>query len=187
MYNKIKFILPILLTLVVFSGCEKDDDNTPEVDPLVGKWSFVSATLRDAAPVGVTPNLPAGTDLTIVFGGLLVGSIDCDNPTNGKLQLEESGQILFICDGEGTPGVPNGTWSIDEDRTTLTMVIPIDNEGTPVNFPLVMNNLVETANSISGDINNVPIPRIVFEGLGITVPEGQPLVPINVSVTFMKG
>ena len=157
------FIAVFALLLVT---CEKKKDE--EVDPLVGIYTFDSATLNDTVKMKV----PLFGDITMMPGndaGLLVkegllGAAPCDDSTNAAVELKSDGKIFYACQNE-TNEAQMGTWLINIDRTILTL-----NISNPQAFGLTISDLTITANSFSGTVENFPMPLDASVELGANLP-----------------
>jgi hypothetical protein len=130
------FVLAIILSLVVGSGCKEDNGVEPQKnESLEGSWRLTSVTLKDT-PVG-DMTLPAAQFLEMSGTGA----------TTSTMQFNEDGSAaLTTTYEEGDDEVVPGTWSKDGDKLvivgagiddtvpyaiegstlTLTIILPID-------------------------------------------------------------
>jgi hypothetical protein len=130
------FVLAIILSLIVGSGCKEDNGVEPQKnESLEGSWRLTSVTLKDT-PVGDI-TLPASQFLEMSGTGA----------TTSTMQFNEDGSAaLTTTYEEGDDEVVPGTWSKDGDRLvivgagiddtvpyaiegstlTLTIILPID-------------------------------------------------------------
>ncbi len=159
------FIAVLALLLVT---CEKKKDE--EVDPLVGTYTFTSATFNDTVkmkvPVYGDITIMPGTDASFVVSEGLLGAAPCDDSTNAAVELKSDGKIFYACLNE-TNEAQMGTWLINTDRTILTL-----NISNPQPFALTISGLTITANSFSGTVENFPLPIDANFELGANLPGG---------------
>ena len=159
------FIAVLALLLVT---CEKKKDE--EVDPLVGTYTFTSATFNDT----VRMKVPVYGDITIMPGNKadlivsegLLGAAPCDDSDSAAVELKSDGRIFYACLSE-TNEAQMGTWLINTDRTILTL-----NISNPQAFALTISSLNITANSFSGTVENFPLPLDANFELGANLPGG---------------
>ena len=126
----------MMASLIVGSGCDKDNGVEPKKnESIVGTWRMTTAILKDT-PVGEL-SLPAAQFLEMSETGA----------TSSTLQFKEDGTAsLTTTYADSADDVVPGTWSIDGDeltiggagiddtvrysvdgdKLTLTMMIPID-------------------------------------------------------------
>ncbi len=159
------FIAVLALLLVT---CEKKKDE--EVEPLVGIYTFDSATFNDTVkmkvPVfGYITMMPGNDASPLVSEGLL-GAAPCDDSQNAAVELKSDGKIFYACRGE-TNESQMGTWLINVDRTILTL-----NISNPEAFQLTISDLTITADSFSGTVENFPLPVDANFELGANLPGG---------------
>jgi hypothetical protein len=174
----------IALLAVLLVTCEKNKEE--EVDPLIGTYTFDSATFNDTVKIKV----PVFGNITIMPGtsakefveeGLL-GAAPCDNSDSAAVELKSDGKILYACRGE-TNEAQMGTWLINTERTILTL-----NISNPQAFGLTVSDLTITANSFSGTVENFPLPLDANFELGANLPESSiPNIQFkSVDLAFMK-
>jgi len=162
LYSNFKMIAILLAsTLLISCGGDDEGDEEPEVDNLVGSYVINSAILlNDLEAGGVTYyENPDGTDITAEMEGALLSASPCTNAEDTRLELTEDGVVFYNCEGSNE-SLQNGTWSIDEERIRLTLILNIPTSPVPVQ--LNMFELDETSTSIAGTINNLPLPAETF-------------------------
>jgi hypothetical protein len=172
-------------SIFIAISCNKDEEDQ---DPLVGKYQLANVQLANAFILADTIAIPQGQDVTPLMQSVLFGAVNCNNTLNTRIELKENGQIFLSCEGEDK-SIQNGTWSINGQRTELSLTINIsfDQGATTMPFPLVLSGFTETANSISGVIQGVPLPPLIFMALGLNLTgAGVPFYPINLSMTLIK-
>ncbi len=167
-------LLVVSLGLVLITSCEDDE---PKVDSLVGTYAFASATLAENLMYEAELLAPAGTDVKLIIGQGMFSNTPCDNPLVSAVELRKSNEIWFVCIGE-TNEQKAGTWSINDERTILTLNLspPAVSEA----LALMVTNLNEGASSFSGTIQNLPIPTELFE-----LPAGG-VILVSVNIQFNK-
>ena len=144
------FIAVLALLLVT---CEKKKDE--EVDPLVGTYTFASATLNDTVRLivlGGVLALPPGYNASEFVEEGLLGAAPCDDSDSAAVELKSDGKIFYACLSE-TNEAQMGTWLINTERTVLQL-----NISNPDAFQLTISNLNITANSFSGTVEKFPLP-----------------------------
>ena len=174
------FIAVLALLLVT---CEKKKDE--EVDPLVGTYTFTSATFNEPVPMK-TPLGPLtfqpGFDASDFIADGLLGAAPCDDSTNAAVELKSDGKTFYVCLNE-TNEEQMGTWIINTERTQLIL-----NISNPQPFSLNITGLNISVNSFSGTVENFPLPKDMAYELGATLPEGggPNYQTSSVDLTFTK-
>jgi hypothetical protein len=181
---KVSGILISMLCLVPVFTISCDNDENGDVDPLVGKYTFTSATFNDTVNVKVDGTyyqfLPGSDASQFVRNGILKAA-PCDDMANAAVDLRSNGQNFYICLGE-TNEEQMGTWVINSDRTVLTF-----NISNPQSLALIIKDLVVSETQFDGTVENFPFVLDNAYELGETIPNG----PINfqiasVDVQFTK-
>ena len=178
--NYLMGIILVAMAVMTFS-CE---DDPKEIDPLVGTYVFTSATFNDTVPIKIQQMdmtfLP-GSDAGDFVGPGLLGAAPCDNPENAAIELKDDGTSYYACLTEETPE-QMGTWSINTDRTILTLNISV-----PQIFSLNISDLDIKTTSFGGIVENFPLPRDASVELGAILPGGIPNYQVaSVDVMFTK-
>jgi hypothetical protein len=158
------FIAVFALLLVT---CEKKKDE--EVDPLVGTYTFTSATFNDTVHMklqGLNIVIFPGTDASLFVSEGLLGAAPCDDADNAAVELKSDGKSYYACINE-TNEEQMGTWLINTERTILTL-----NISNPQPFSLTISGLNITANAFSGTVENFPLPLDADLELGANLPGG---------------
>jgi hypothetical protein len=160
--SSLGLILAALVLLLV--SCDK---KTEEVDELVGTYVFASASFNDTVYIIIQDNqvefLP-GSDAAAFVGPGLLSSAPCENPQNAAIELSSDGKANYACLNE-TNKEQMGVWSINADRTILTLTL-----SNPAPFALTISGLEITANSFSGTVENFPLPINAGYDLGAMLP-----------------
>lgn len=177
------FILGSFAVILAFLliSCEEKKD---EPDPLVGTYTFSSATFNDTVVVVIQENdfqfQPGSSAAEFVSNGLL-GAAPCDNAQNAAVELREDGTGYMVCLNEENEE-QMGTWFINSDRTILTL-----NISNPMPFALTISNLNITENAFSGTVENFPLPKDTSVPLGQMLPGNIPnYQAASVDLTFTR-
>jgi hypothetical protein len=153
---------------MLLATCEKKDGE--EVDPLVGTYTFTSATLNDTVkmkvPVYGDIILLPGTDASLFVSEGLLGAAPCDDSTNAAVELKNDGKTYYACLNEDNEE-QMGTWLINTERTELIL-----NISNPQPFSLNLSNLNITPSKFSGTVENFPLPVDASLELGASLPGG---------------
>jgi hypothetical protein len=160
--------------LVMITSCEEDEN---KVDPLVGTYAFVSATLAENLMYQDELIAPAGTNVYLVIGQGMFGNSPCDNVLNSAVELRKNNEIYFVCIGEANE-LKAGTWSINDERSILTL--NLSPPAVAEALALLVTNLDEGKTSFSGTIDNLPVPSELFQ-----LPPGGVLL-LKVNIQFNK-
>lgn len=176
-------VLFIALFALMLVTCEKDKED--EVDPLVGTYTFTSATFNDTVKM-IVPflgqiSIPPGTDASLFVSEGLLGAAPCDDSTNAAVELKSDGTMFYACLNE-TNEAQMGTWLINTDRTILQL-----NISNPQAFQLEISDLITTATTFSGTVVNFPLPLDASYALGADLPGGGKNIQFtSVDLTFTK-
>lgn len=184
------------LTLV---SCGDDDDQpAPEQYDLSGNYKIQKATLTSGGPqIAAALGIPAAlipTDITAPMSTAFLGEAPCTNPANGAVNLRSNLELFFVCIGE-TNQVKTGTWSVNSQRTELSLNLSVSTG----NFSLVISDLSinESTDVVGGNLNNFPITKSFLAGFLAGLPAEQrdailagipdnTVVLINVAIEFQK-
>lgn len=160
----------------MIASCGEDDD--PEGLSLDGDYKFVSATLRKDITIDGT-TISAGTDISAQIKEGLFGAVECSNQENTAIRLDVNGTLYFLCAGEAavTP-VQGGTWSGTNNNTNL--VLALSSPPFPSPISATVKGLVVDGNTLSGYIENLPIPGATFGDPGTV------FVLTNFDIAFEK-
>ena len=205
--NSKKIVTKLFSILILFSlsvgsiflvSCSDDEPPTPEEYDLSGNYKIQKATLTSGGPqIAAALGVPAAlipSDITAQMSGAFLGEAPCTNPANGAVNLRSNFELFFACIGE-TNQVKTGTWSINSQRTELSLNLSVSTG----NFALVVSDLqIDEANDVvSGSINNFPITKSFLAGFLASLPAAQrdailagipdnTVVLINVAIEFKK-
>jgi hypothetical protein len=168
MRHKIRFTAFMLAAgAILLATCNKDKDE--EVDPIVGIYTFTSATLNEDVSIklqGLQVTIPEGTDARIFIEEGLLGAAPCDDSTNAAVELKSDGKAFYVCLTEDNEQ-QMGTWLINTERTILTL-----NISNPQPFALTISDLNLSPTSFSGTVENFPLPLDTDYELGVNLPGG---------------
>ena len=163
--------------------CDKKEEET--IDPLVGTYTFTSATFNDTVRmkvpiIGNIILLPGTNGSDFVSQGLL-GAAPCDDSTNAAVELRNDKTTYYVCLNE-TNEEQMGTWIINTERTELIL-----NISNPQPFSLNISSLNITGNEFSGTVENFPLPVDASYPLGDPLPGGGiNYQTSSVDLTFTK-
>lgn len=178
------FYISLFFLFAVLACSEDDGGDTPDVDPLVGTYTFKSATFVNGVVItlnGQETTFPPNSDATAFVSGGLLGAAPCDDPANAALELRENGQGFFVCQGENNE-VQAGTWEVNEARTQITLLIT-----NPAPVTILIENFELENNILSGRISNFPLVRDNQYPLGAPLPGGGlNLQTTSVDIEFTK-
>ena len=174
--------LLIAVFALLLVTCEKKKDE--EVDPLVGIYTFTSATFNESVPMktpmGPVTFQPGFIASDFISDGML-GAAPCDDSTNAAVELKSDGTTYYTCIDE-TNEAQMGTWLINTERTVLQL-----NISNPQPFQLIISSLNITANAFSGTVENFPLPVDANFELGANLPGGGVnYQTASVDLTFTK-
>jgi hypothetical protein len=167
--------LSILAVLSIFliSGCG-DDDDEPNVDPLVGVYSLNSVILNeDVTYFGM--ELKADDDITNLVSTALYVASPCASGPNTVIDLRDDFEIYYACKNESVTPERFGSWTINTSRDRLTLNLIIEGNA----FPLILDQLVVSDTGVSGVITNYPLVEII--------PGSAPVIKtVNVTIDFNR-
>jgi len=185
-----------VLTSALFTSC-KDNAAT---DELVGTYAFTGASLVSAIEISLNGTDPGSLDAgETTYSSLFVtnGLYDpqltpCTDANNTRSELTSDGKLLLVCAGE-TGQKTQGSWSISEDRKTLSLTINAEFTSSGTALEIIINNVTFNGVTLSGTITNFPLPKNLAPSLtlGQTIPTGYAyagqvnyqVVQLNVSFT----
>ncbi len=164
-------ILGVFLVFpIAFFSCSEDEgDDEPQVEPLVGKYTFRSATFENEITIkinGQDITFPAGGDATSYVAGGLFGAAPCNDPNNAALELRENGQGFFVCIGE-TNEIQGGRWEVNDERTQITLFIT-----NPAPVTVLIENFTLANSILSGRVSNFPLVKDTQYSIGSPLPGG---------------
>ena len=155
-------------SIIVLTSCEKNKGE--DVDPIVGVYTFSSATLNDTVHMKVPQigdiTLPPGFNAELFVTEGLLSAAPCDNSDSAAVEIKSDGKTFYTCLGEDNEA-QMGTWMINVERTVLTL-----NISNPNPFSLTVSNLNITPSSFSGTVENFPMPKDANYELGEDLPDG---------------
>jgi hypothetical protein len=168
---------------LLLAACNKNDEET--IDPLVGTYTFTSATFNEPVPMNTPLGLltfQAGFDASNFIADGLLGAAPCDDSTNAAVELSNDGKAYYVCLNEANVA-QMGTWLINTERTELVL-----NISNPQPFSLNISSLNIESTSFSGTVENFPLPKDTDYELGETLPGGRGpnYQTASVSLTFTK-
>lgn len=180
----LNFSVLLLFSFGLLSCKEDEGEETPEVDPLVGTYTFQSATFVNEITItldGQETTFQAGADATTFVAVGLLREAPCDDPTNAALELRENGQGFFVCRDE-TNEEQAGTWEVNDARTQITLLIT-----NPAPLTVLIEDFELSNNILSGRVSNFPLVRDNQYPIGSPLPGGGlNLQTTSVDIEFDK-
>ena len=194
----------LVLAVLFVVSCDNgsDDPPEPELYDLSGVYTFKEAKLQTEVTIniGVLPiTVPAGRDITEELSSGLLATAPCKDPENGAVELKASFELFFACIGESN-GAKAGSWSVDDDRTELTLSLA--SPPLPAALALKIENLDinETTDVIGGSIIKFPLtPDLMLGFLPASMTDGKtqeeldalkllfdPVTQVDVFISFQK-
>ena len=193
----------LIITILFAMSCDNgSDEPEPELYDLSGVYKFKEAKLQTKVTItiGVFPiTVPAGTDVTDELSDGLLATAPCNDPENGAVELKASNELFFACIGESNEAKA-GSWSVDEDRTELTLSLA--SPPLPAALALKIENLDinETTDVIGGSIIKFPLtPDLMLGFLPASMTDGKtqeeldalkllfdPVTQVDVFISFQK-
>ena len=175
-------LLSVLCLIPVFTiSCDNDENG--DVDPLVGKYTFTSATFNVAVSIkvdGTYIEFTSGSDASQFVRNGILKAAPCDDMANAAVDLRSNGQTFYICLGEINED-QMGTW-VNEGDSILTF-----NISNPLPLALIIKDLIITETQFNGTVENFPFPYDNAYELGETIPGiGINFQQASVDVQFNK-
>ena len=191
-----------VMGLLFMVGCDNEgEDPEPELYDLSGVYIFKEATLQSdiTITIGIPITVHAGRDITEEMSGGLLAEAPCKDPENGAVELKANNELFFACIGESNEAKA-GSWSVDKDRTELTLSLA--SPPLPSALALKIENLDinETADVIGGSIIKFPLtPDLMLGFLPASMTDGKtqeeldvlkllfdPVTQVDVFISFQK-
>ena len=159
--SRLIFLAFLSVSLVFLSGCK--DDPEEELSPYIGDYIITKATLSvdlvlqtlsvpDQVPTPMPVN--AGTDITQMIVGALLGAIDCD-AANSLIQLREDFSLYLNCSSSAEE-LDAGTW---EEQSATVIILSMNSTALPpIGFFLTITDVSLVSNVLTGT-TTVPISR----------------------------
>ncbi|MBK7709960.1 MAG: DUF4923 family protein [Bacteroidales bacterium] len=162
----LRYAVYILLTGIMLSSCSKDDTKT---DNIIGTWTAGSSTMT--AMVGtktITEYFVDVAGLTAEEAALYVNLID------QALKQAFTGSITIKADKTYTSNLggsdDSGTWSLNSDRSELTMVSAVDGPMTYDVVELTSSKLkLHIEETVSEDLNGDDIDELISVTADVTL------------------
>lgn len=180
----------LIIAVVLLQACKDDEDDTntnggnggTTDDPLVGFYQFVSAEFNEEITIVVdtdTVDYVPGDDAAPYVQGGLFGSAPCQDPQNAALELRNNFEAYYACLNEPNE-LKMGTWDLSDTRTKLFL-----NISNPGPFQVIIDDVDLSQNILTGDITNLPVPKVDSIPVGQALPGGGlNLQLVNVHVVF---
>lgn len=189
----LKYLVLLLFSFVLITGCDDDGDGDGGVSPFVGDYVISKAEVSESfvvsinGPVGpIDIPIDAGMDITEAIQEALLSQVDCDSADKSYVELREDNSMYMSCAGENELNA--GTWEeVSATELKLNMnaaAIPI----SPIGFSLTVTDIAIAGANMSG-LTSVPLPQDMVEVLiaPATLAPGNPSIfMVNFSLTFVK-
>ena len=195
--SRLIFLAFLSVSLVFLSGCKDDPEEEPS--PYIGDYVISEATLSvdlvlnvltvpDQVPTTMT--VDAGTDITQMIVGALLGEIECE-PANSLIELREDFSLYLSCSSSSEEFVA-GTW--DEQSETVLIISMNSTALPPIGFVLTITDVSLVSNVLTGT-TTVPISQLMLaqivplwsQGTLTLDVENTPLaVPITFTIELAK-
>ena len=189
--SRLIFLAFLSVSLVFLSGCK--DDPEEEASPYIGDYVISEATLSvdlvlnvltvpDQVPTTMT--VDAGTDITQMIVGALLGEIECE-PANSLIELREDFSLYFSCSSTSVE-LDAGTW---DEQTVTVLILSLNSTALPpTGFVLTVTDVSLVSNVLTGT-TSVPISREMLAGIVMQRSGGQLTLdventPVAVPITF---
>ena len=162
-----RIILLAISTIVIFSACKKNEDNSPTAN-LIGTWNTSSSSF--SATIGDKTMTQYFID---VMGATASDAQLSTNLFNLMLQQAFTGTITFKADDTYTSTLgnqpDNGTWAISADGTKLT-IDPSSGNAILLNIEQLTKSTlqVHTQESFSDDVNQDGTPETITADIDLT-------------------
>jgi len=167
--TRLIFLAFLSVSLVFLSGCK--DDPEEELSPYIGDYIITSATLSedlvlktltvpDQVPFDMT--VDAGTDITQMIVGALLGAIECD-AANSLIQLREDFSLYLNCSSSAEE-LDAGTW---EEQSETVIVLSMNSTAipsSPIGIFLTITDVSLVSNVLTGT-TTVPITSETLAGM----------------------
>lgn len=114
-------LLSLILTMVLVSSCNKETEDEKAQNELIGTWNIDNST-ADLSVGGVdlatymTTNFNYTEEQAQMMVNLFTSGIEAGN--QGTINFKDDNTYQFT----NSEGVENGTWSINNDGSTLVLV-----------------------------------------------------------------
>jgi hypothetical protein len=186
--SKLIMLVFLSVSLVFLSSCK--DDPEEEVSPYIGDYVITKATLSEALVLQTLPitplEVPAGTDITQMIVGALLGAIDCE-PANSLIELREDFSLYLSCTSS-MEELDAGTW---EEQSATVIILSMNSTAipsSPIGLVLTITDVSLVSNVLTGT-TTVPISEQMLIGVvalmsGGTLELDQEATPPAVPITF---
>ena len=176
------------VSLVFLSGCK--DDPEEELSPYIGDYIITSATLSVDLELQTLPQGPlvvdAGTDITQMIVGALLGAIECD-AANSLIELREDFSLYLNCSSSAEE-LDAGTW---EEQSATVIILSMNSTALPpIGFFLTITDVSLVSNVLTGT-TTVPISRDMLVQLvplwsqgTLTLDEENTLIAVPITFTI---
>jgi hypothetical protein len=188
---KLKYLLVLVVSLALFAGCDKDDED--QGSAFVGNFVISKAMLAETLTIPIVPfngmssiTAPIGQDITQAIQNALLSQVTCSSADKSWVELREDNSMYMSC--EGANALNAGTWEeVSATELKLNMnsaAIP----SSPSGFVLNVTNIVQSNNTMTGK-TSVPLPKEMVAGMiaPLTLaPSSPPVYLVTFTIEFVK-
>lgn len=185
---KFQFLFALIASLVLFSGCSKDDDSPTSAfvgNYVISKASVIESITVSTNEMGDIP-VAVGTDITVAIQNALLGSVTCTSADKSWIELKSDGKLAMSC--EGANELDAGTWEeVSDTELKLNMnsaAIPT----SPSGYSLSVTDIAAAGSNLSGN-TSVPLPKEMIAAMiaPLTLADGNPdIFLVKFSIQFSK-
>jgi len=192
--TRLIFLAFLSISLVFLSGCK--DDPEEELSPYIGEYIITEATLSEALILQTNEigpmTIDAGTDITPMIVGALLGAIECE-AANSLIELREDFTLYLSCTSSAEE-LDAGTW---EEQSATVIILSMNNAAipsSPFGIVLTITDVSLVSNVLTGT-TTVPISKEMLAGVVQLMSGGQatldmeatpPAVPITFTIELAK-
>jgi len=118
---KLTMLISISIAIVLTSSCSKEDENEQASNDLLGTWTFGQSSVDlSVGSVDLVDYMVANFEYTQQEAEIMVSffTTAMQSANQGTITFNENGNYQLV----NSDGTENGTWSIDNDGNTLTLV-----------------------------------------------------------------
>jgi len=171
-----RFLFAIALLAVVVSSCKKDEvvpapdvsgvykfTSAELIDGNIGDTNIDSLFIENGGGPGVTSKAPVGDVTTTSFwvNAVLSGLAPCENVDprtwTYEIDIKSDGKLAFTCTSENNTTEENGTWKLEDENKTLTLIIESATLGQVIVKVETATFVTGATGLISGTINKYPM------------------------------
>lgn len=190
----LKYLVLLLFSFALITGCSEDDDNGGEISTFVGNYVISNASVSEEFDISINGPLgpidytvPAETNITSAIQQSLLSQLECDSPENSYVELHKDNSMYMSCAGENELNA--GTWQVVSATELKLNMNATAIPASPTGISLTLTDIVVSGSNMSG-LTSVPLPADMVEALlpaGVTLASGNPpIFMVSFSLTFVK-